>query len=326
MAISRAALAKLAAWVNVKALVGYTLSKQGGDGGYLSFQFMDMFESSAEDTYYAVSTLLTLGVEPPRASDTVEFLSRLQSAEGSYSSVEVAFYALKTLRLLGSAPRDPKGAAAFLSKVLSFAAARRVESLPRDERPLIDEQGVLRSKDATYLITSADVLPTPVVVSMAVQGLKAVGSIGGEDEEKAFKALLKHFEKFNGAGFSLDIAYWTLEALAALGREPPRGLREELTRLVLVCESPEGGFSATPYSRTAFVENLFFGLRVMRQLRLRAEVRAEPRLVRAGAAERERRLQALPRAGRVEPRVHVLRCELATGAFKPPLACLRVTY
>jgi Uncharacterized protein conserved in archaea len=245
MAISKAARTELAAWADAEALARYVLSKQGSDGGYLSFQFMDMFESSAEDTYYAVSTLLALGVEPPRAGDTVEFLKGLQGAEGSYSSVEVAFYALKALRLLGSAPRDPRGAAAFLREVL-LAAARREGGLLLDERPLIDEQGVLRSKDATYLITSADVLPTLVVVSMAVQGLEVVGGLMGEDEEVALRVLLEHYEKSNGTSSSLDTAYWTLEALAALGREPPGDLRGELARLALACENPEGGSARLP--------------------------------------------------------------------------------
>jgi hypothetical protein len=271
--MGRAVLASLAEWVDAEAVVRYVLSKQGSDGGYLSFQFMDMFESSAEDTYYAVSTLLALGVEPPRAGDTVEFLRGLQREDGAYSSVEVAFYALRALKLLGSAPRDREGAAAFLRGALSLAGARRVEDVLPDERPLIDESGVLRSKDATYLITSADVLPTPVVVSMAVLGLEALDGVTGEVEEAAFRALMEHYEGANGSGgasLSLDTAYWTLEALAALGREPPVDLREGLSKLVLACENPDGGFSATPHSRTAFVENLFFGLRAMRHLGLRS--------------------------------------------------------
>ncbi|MFZ8854588.1 MAG: hypothetical protein ACO2OQ_00285, partial [Thermofilaceae archaeon] len=84
--------------------------------------------------------------------------------------------------------------------------------------------GVLRSKDTTYLITSADVLPTPMVVSMAVLGLEALDGITGEVEEEASRALIEHYGGASGSGgtsLSLDTVYWMPEALAALGREPP---------------------------------------------------------------------------------------------------------
>ena len=55
-------------------IADYVLSKRGGDGGYLSYHYMDMFESSAEDTYYALATLKTL---------------------------ESTYYAVKSLELLG---------------------------------------------------------------------------------------------------------------------------------------------------------------------------------------------------------------------------------
>ena len=55
----------LYALVDLDRVVEYVLSKRGSDGGYLSFQYMDMFESSAEDTFYALSILSTLKVDPP---------------------------------------------------------------------------------------------------------------------------------------------------------------------------------------------------------------------------------------------------------------------
>jgi len=78
---------------------------------------------------------------------------------------------------------------------------------------------------------------------MAVLGLEALDGITGEVEEEASRALIEHYGGASGSGgtsLSLD------------------------TRA-----RPDGGFSATPHSRTAFVENLFFGLRAMRHPGLR---------------------------------------------------------
>ncbi|MEM2791506.1 MAG: hypothetical protein QW547_05365 [Candidatus Bathyarchaeia archaeon] len=72
--------------------VKYVISKQGIDGGYLSYQYMGLFESSVEDTYYALSVLKFLGVKPPNVFKTVRFLKEVQLADGSYHSLRVAFF------------------------------------------------------------------------------------------------------------------------------------------------------------------------------------------------------------------------------------------
>ena len=77
---------------------------------------------------------------------------------------------------------------------------------------------------------------------MAVLGLEALDGITGEVEEEASRALIEHYGGASGSGG---------------------------TSLSLDTRAPDGGFSATPHSRTAFVENLFFGLRAMRHPGLR---------------------------------------------------------
>jgi hypothetical protein len=256
-------LARLKARVDLEAAAGYVLSKRGSDGGYLSYQFMDMFESSAEDTYYALYSLRLLGVEPPRAAETVEFLRRLQREDGGYSSVEVAYFSIAALGLLGASPRDPSGAAEFLERSLAASAEAAAAVFPSfEEEQLIDEKGVLKSKDATYVLTPADFTPVPVRAAMAVLALHALGRLSGEAEELARSILTA---SANGGVFgvpapSLEVTCWALEALSLLGPLPEPGRVE---RWVLACENEDGGFSANPYSRTAYVENLYFGLRAL---------------------------------------------------------------
>ena len=137
-------LARLKARVDLEAAARYVLSKRGSDGGYLSYQFMDMFESSAEDTYYALYSLRLLGVEPPRAAETVEFLRRLQREDGGYSSVEVAYFSIAALGLLGASPRDPSGAAEFLERFLAAsaeAAAAVFPSFEEEQQVSVNLQG-----------------------------------------------------------------------------------------------------------------------------------------------------------------------------------------
>lgn len=245
--------------INLDAVIKYVLSKQGSDGGYLSFQYLDMFESSAEDTFYSLSVLETLGVEPPRRDRTVEFLRHLQHEDGTYSSVEVAFYSIMALSLLGASPRDPRGASEYLIKAL-YSNMNGNNILPGFEtEQLIDESGVLKSKDATFTLTSADLTPVPIRTSMIVLALNKLGGLDGEAEEKAYP-LLKDALSNSGLGTpaSLEVAYWTLEALSTLDHLPETS---NLVKWIYACENIDGGFSSTPGSKTAFIENLYYGLR-----------------------------------------------------------------
>ena len=253
--------------VDLDRVAGYVLSKRGSDGGYLSFQYMDMFESSAEDTFYALSTLSALKVDPPGLESTISFLKRLQDSSGGYGSVEVAYYSVTALSLLGEKPRDPEGAGRFLLKVLEALLEQRGDSawILLEGRPLFDEKGVLRSKDATYILTPADVTPWLHRLSMVVLALAA---LDGLPERYAGEAAALLLERQSGGGFgspapALESTYWVVEGLKALGRLAPM---PETARWVLECENESGGFSASPSSRNYFVENLYYGLETLRAL------------------------------------------------------------
>lgn len=255
----------VAALIDLDRVAGYVLSKRGSDGGYLSFQYMDMFESSAEDTFYALATLKVLGVDPPALKETVSFLRRLQAVDGGYRSVEVAYFSVMALALLGEKPRDTRGAAAFLRGALNAALREEEPALVVDSEGLIDERGVLRSKDATYLITPADMTPRLTRISMIVSAFGALGEDLGSDAEVAAQAILEQ-QSDGGFGYpepQLELTFWAIEGLSALGRLDGR---TEVSRWVLSCENEDGGFSANPHSRNYFVENLYFGLKALREL------------------------------------------------------------
>jgi len=150
---------------------------------------------------------------------------------------------------------------ARLERSLKASAEMAATVFPSfEEEQLIDEKGILKSKDATCVLTPADFAPAPVRTAMVVLALHALGKLSGEAEELARSILVS---SANGGGFgvpapSLEVTCWALEALSLLGPLPEPGRVE---RWVLACENKDGGFSSNLHSRTAYVENLYFGLR-----------------------------------------------------------------
>jgi hypothetical protein len=79
----------------------YVRDRQNQDGGYT---FAQWTESSAQDTYFALHILQMLGAIPEHRRDTIQFLQRLQNADGSYDSIKVAYYCVSALTILGAPP------------------------------------------------------------------------------------------------------------------------------------------------------------------------------------------------------------------------------
>ncbi|MEM1508631.1 MAG: prenyltransferase/squalene oxidase repeat-containing protein [Thermofilaceae archaeon] len=256
------------ALVDVERIIDYVLSKRGNDGGYLSFQYMNMFESSAEDTFYALSILSALDIEPPGAENTINFLQHLQDPVKGYRSVEVAYYSVLALSTLGAKPRDPQGAARLLVEVLEKILREQNDQawFVLDEQLLIDEKGVLRSKDATSLLTPADVTPRLHRLSMIVCSLSALNEFLNDHADTVAEALLQ--QRCDGGGFGypaplLESTYWAIKGLEAVASLKPF---PETIRWVLMCENDDGGFSTTPHSRNYFIENIYYGLQTLRTL------------------------------------------------------------
>lgn len=246
---------------DLEAVKGYVLSKRGSDGGYLSYQYMDMFESSADDTFYALYVLHALGAEPPRPRDTVEFLRRLQ-VDGGYRSLPVAYYAVKALSLLGEKPYDPAAAARYIERTAREAMARGdVEVAVAAESHFLSD-GSLKSFDATAVISGSEVPSGLLSASMAVEALHLLGGVPPAFASEAL-GLVEGYEA-PGGGYgrpvaTLDSTYHAVKILALLGRPIPRGAAEWVYR----CESPEGGFNVRPGVESRFLEHLYYGVEAL---------------------------------------------------------------
>lgn len=76
------------------------------DGGY---SFARLGPSIASATYYAISSLNMLKVEPPDKKETITWCLSKQNRDGSFSSAQTAFYVTGTLRVLGAEVENKEG-------------------------------------------------------------------------------------------------------------------------------------------------------------------------------------------------------------------------
>lgn len=187
-----------------------------------------------------------------------------------------------------------------------------------EERSLIDEKGALQSKDATYVLTPADVTPWLHRLSMVVLALAALCSLP-DRYTSGVAALMLEQQKGEGFGHPMPIlesTYWVVESLKALDR---LASMPETARWVLECENESRGLSASLSSKNYFHRKPLLRAENPASARLNAKARQQPREVHLQPTEREQRLPPSTHARRVKLRVHVLRYTVAK-APKPPLA------
>ncbi len=222
----------------------YVIERQNADGGY---SFAQGAESSAADTYYALQILRSLGVEPPRPSDTVRFLQRLQKRDGSFDSIPVAFFVTFGLQALGSRP---------LLDVAAYLTSRQREN------------GMFGSLQADSE-TSSELEQT----ALALEVLQAIEHPVDLSQTCETVAALQHRDgSFGRRGYSRLGATSHALAILAAGHHAGPALPAAVA-YVRACEDPAGGFRWSPDSRDGYrvIDNTYFGCRCL------ALAQAEPR-------------------------------------------------
>ena len=251
---------------DINPIINYIFSKIGSDGGYLSFQYLDMFESSSDDTYFALATLKLLNKEPQYKDKTIAFLKRLQKKDGSYNSILVAHYSIKTLNILGEMPRDKNGAISFLLESLRNVLKDQAINLSYEIREESLENGILKSHDLTDILTSADLPSILRQARMAIEDLQILGYRFDQTKDIYLKKILSFRNDDGGFGYNristLDSTYDGLKALKILGF-PVENMQKTLL-WTMSCESPEGGFNIRPFVKISFIEYLYYGLSILK--------------------------------------------------------------
>lgn len=265
---------------NARDMINYVLSRRGVDGGYLSYQYMGLFESSVEDTYYALTILKLLGVEPPNKPDTLNFLKEAQLPEGNYSSLRVAFFAIKALASLDEKPRDVNGAVSYLKETLESMLIREVDSF---QQPMEFERKNYVSREIVEkALKSVDlydlyVIEMPTVlcnVNMATSALNLIGhKLSKSDRENILRLVLGFKNEDGGFGLSKSYIDDTFHALCILvnleNSLEDLGLQDTI-RWIYECEDRSGGFKIEPEIPFSYsLEYTYYGLQAMRFLNVK---------------------------------------------------------
>jgi hypothetical protein len=261
--------------VSLQKTASYILSKRGRDGGYLYYQYQGIFDSSAEDTYYAVKSLKLLGIEIPKPEETIDFLKSLQREDDGYPSLRTAYFAIKALEELGGEPRRPKEAIEYLKSQLEknmnrISGAESYANPIRGPEQLI-ESGVLRSWDLTDRLYAIEISSSLSNLSMTLETLSILGcNIGEKDRQKIIDVVRSYMKEDGGFGASYSLIDETFHALNVL-----YNLSHDLVNLretakwVGKCEDKYGGFKPNPAVKHSYlISDLYHGLKAMRMLRL----------------------------------------------------------
>lgn len=261
---------------NAQQVANYIISKRGVDGGYLSYQYHGIFDSSVDDTYYAIKSLKLLCLEVPEPEKVVTFLRGIQRGDGSYPSLESAYYAIKGLAELGALPKNPRSAANYLMLKLRNTLKRKEKKRSRkiitkaikEVHPKI-EDGVLKSWDLTEKLYSVEISSKLSDLCMIIEALGILGH-KIDLEEKVKKIVLLYRKQDGGFGLdysSIDETFYALVVLEKLGYNV-----KELTDTIIwieSCEDPLGGFRVMPSVKKAYLlSHLYYGLMSMKILGL----------------------------------------------------------
>lgn len=265
--------------LSVHDIVKYVISRRGIDGGYLSYQYMGLFESSVEDTYYALSILRCLRVEPPDEFKTVDFLKKAQLADGSYHSLRVAFFTIEALDILNEKPEDVNGAISYLKNSLRLILNGEIEpykqfmDFEKEYADMMTEKIVLKSIDLYDLY--AIEMPTLLCnINMAVSALNLLGyQLTKSEIEDITRFILKFKNRDGGFGLNtsyIDETFYALSALMNL-KDHLNGLDlKDTIRWIYNCENRSGGFKVKPdipYSYS--LEYTYYGLQAMNLLNIK---------------------------------------------------------
>jgi len=245
--------------------VKYVTGTQGKDGGYLFYQYMDAFESAIDDTFYALSVLNLLEVEPPNRELTLKFLrSKIAS-----TSLYISYYSLNALEILGTTLNIPKETSDFvyslkedqgiLGKLEKHKAVGKSDNRRNEEIPQHHES------DEIFRI---ELTPELELASMVLDCHRKVGfKIAKRERQKWSEAVLNYLRPDGGFGSDFTDIHSTCYALKILKmlEYPVEGLKSA-TEWILGLEDDGGGFNITHESRFRTAEYTYEAIEALRLL------------------------------------------------------------
>lgn len=243
----------------------------------MTYQYRGIFDSSVEDTYYAVKSLKLLGVEVPGPEETITFLKSVQREDGRYPSLTAAYYAIKGLAEFGELPDNLNDAIDYLISKLEKVTERGENFLgPENSMKNIEctgpeiEGGVLKSWDLTDKLYAIEVPSKLSDIFMIIDALDTLGC-GVKDERSLMDVIFLH--KLQDGGFgnrysSIDETFYAVAILRMLDYDIAK--LNDTAAWIIKCEDPSGGFRARPSIMRAYLmEHLYYGIKSMEVLGLK---------------------------------------------------------
>lgn len=241
--------------------IAYVRSRQGRDGGYLFYQYDNIFESAVDDTHYALAVLNWFGVDPPRADMTLKFLhSKIER-----TSLQTAYHAVNALHILSGSLRFT-----HTSTRLSTWLRQEISNLISNITNSM-EVGPQLSTHMSNEIYSIELPSKLELAYMIIDLSEKVGlkPFGEEITQEIARSILNNLKLESGPNFTaanISLAYYGLGVLRLLNCrfEDVKWVGES----ILKCEDQQGGFNITPHSRFRTLEYTYEATEALRWLGL----------------------------------------------------------
>lgn len=249
----------------------FILERKNKDGGY---SFARTGPSTASETFYSVSSLLMLDVDPPDKEKTIEWLKARQLGKGYFPSIQTAFYVANTLNLLGKKVEK-------VDEFLEWCYKHYKNGL------FSEKIGGMPSLKATYMLTGciciyADNIykeeihktlskkPLPDNLTDIFRMVRIYENINIKPPHK--QEIISFIEKCKTPSgyYSLipkatSFLEHTYHAVYLSKRFRVSFDREKIREHILACKNKDGGFGRAPNS-ASFVQYTYYALKTLKLL------------------------------------------------------------
>lgn len=205
----------------------YIQERRCSNGGFCFYQ---LDEPNTADTFWALASLVELGIRPKDAA-TAEYLATYQKQGGGFASPYTAYYALQALRILGHSP-------------------------PADPSPWLQEQLVLPGERNRPVESTSRFEPLYLVADLH-RTLRL--RVDPRVRDTIVRGLLGSLQESGGFGIppTLIETHHALSILQVVGHPiGSLGCRAYLR----LCEDPRFGFVNVPGSQPSYLEHIHAGV------------------------------------------------------------------
>jgi len=257
--------------IDIGSTKNFILERRNEDGGY---SFAKTGPSTASETFYSVSSLLMLNIDPPKKDKTIEWLKAKQLKNGYFQSIQTAFYITNTIRLLGEK----------IEKIDNFLDW----CYQHYKKGLFSEKiGGISSLKATYMLTSCISIyrdniykdeiykilsrkPLPDDLTGIFRLVKICENLGVKIPHK--QEIISFIKKCKTpAGYyslipkATSFLEHTYHAVYLSKKFEVRIDKKKLKEHILACKNKDGGFGRAPNS-ASFVQYTYYAIKTLKLL------------------------------------------------------------